>query len=844
MAEFKQCCFSDNVFNDLEIAFDNINAFCTEIEGKANCSDVYTKSQTDAQITAKVSEIVAGAPEDFDTLKEMSDWLSTHEDSAATMNSAISQNASDIKALEGEVDTKLDDTTKYAASDSVGGAANKVKTIVGTSNVTRGILFEDSASPMVAGDTVPSIDTAFTYNPSTNTLTVDNLNGTATQAISDGNGENIAEHFNAIENNIEEITTNVTATGTSVVLNDLQGGVPFSEVEVRDINLLYNELSSRTYNGITYTKNDDGSISLSGTATGDSWFVLVNKTLTLNKGNYIFGYDGTLFTDGITDSYYYLIRYYSTGNHWYTIGKGKDIKNVTLTVTEDNTPISLGIRVVTGDTVDCTIYPYLNRAESGLTEYVSPINGKEITLSVYGENDSYTKTFTPTESPFVLTENLEQYDGTNTLMVSAGEMSVTGVKENSALKNIWGSIDINNVDIETLKEEVDTKITHITLTTKTDLDTLKTTGIYTMKVACTNTPTSVYGTIYVDFNIGTPYQLYVTDGDTLKFYKRKYTSSTDTWNAWKTYDPTQVTQNLRDTNNANYPLLLAPSGQTATTTAGTCFDSGVTLNPSTNTITANISGTATQATLDSNGENIAEHFDAVEGSITNLEENISSINTAIGENQSNIGINTNAISVLNNNVSSLQTGLSATVNRVSTNEADIAINKTTLGYQKKNLMKLLYSSGYTVSNTAKTVTWTFNNDYSISMAVTTKLTSGQALEYSKVTLKPGTYIYSVAGYSTPSVIHTQLYKINADGSSAWQANLSTIENTITVTEETTYSFRVYRNSAVTAGTTETIYPMLRYADIVDSTFEPYVESIDERLNALLARIEALEAALQ
>ena len=35
MAEFKECCFSDNVFNDLKIAFDNINAFCTEIENNA-----------------------------------------------------------------------------------------------------------------------------------------------------------------------------------------------------------------------------------------------------------------------------------------------------------------------------------------------------------------------------------------------------------------------------------------------------------------------------------------------------------------------------------------------------------------------------------------------------------------------------------------------------------------------------------------------------------------------------------------------------------------------------------------------------------------------------------------
>lgn len=58
---------------------------------------------------------------------------------------------------------------------------------------------------------------------------------------------------------------------------------------------------------------------------------------------------------------------------------------------------------------------------------------------------------------------------------------------------------------------------------------------------------------------------------------------------------TKVTQTIT-TSNAKYPLLLAPSGQTATKTTNSYFDSGVTLNPSTNTITANISGSSTSCT--------------------------------------------------------------------------------------------------------------------------------------------------------------------------------------------------------------------------------------------------------
>lgn len=54
---------------------------------------------------------------------------------------------------------------------------------------------------------------------------------------------------------------------------------------------------------------------------------------------------------------------------------------------------------------------------------------------------------------------------------------------------------------------------------------------------------------------------------------------------------TKVSQNLTSFN-AEYPLLLGPNGQTTNVTTTAYFDSGVTLNPSTNTITANISGNA------------------------------------------------------------------------------------------------------------------------------------------------------------------------------------------------------------------------------------------------------------
>lgn len=75
----------------------------TALSGKANSADVYTKSETDTKITEKVAEIVAGAPADFDTLKEMSDWIANHEGSAAAMNSAINANAENIANIQSEI---------------------------------------------------------------------------------------------------------------------------------------------------------------------------------------------------------------------------------------------------------------------------------------------------------------------------------------------------------------------------------------------------------------------------------------------------------------------------------------------------------------------------------------------------------------------------------------------------------------------------------------------------------------------------------------------------------------------------------------------------------------------
>lgn len=63
---------------------------------KGDRGDGPSEEQMHAVASREVAKIIAEAPEDFDTLKEISDWIATHADDASAMNTAILQNTADI----------------------------------------------------------------------------------------------------------------------------------------------------------------------------------------------------------------------------------------------------------------------------------------------------------------------------------------------------------------------------------------------------------------------------------------------------------------------------------------------------------------------------------------------------------------------------------------------------------------------------------------------------------------------------------------------------------------------------------------------------------------------------
>lgn len=94
-----------------DAAQDDVDALTTDVQ--ANTSAIATLNGTGAgsvqkQVADAVAQIVADAPEAYDTLKEISDWISSHSGDASEMNSAIQQNTADIGELETAVAGKVD----------------------------------------------------------------------------------------------------------------------------------------------------------------------------------------------------------------------------------------------------------------------------------------------------------------------------------------------------------------------------------------------------------------------------------------------------------------------------------------------------------------------------------------------------------------------------------------------------------------------------------------------------------------------------------------------------------------------------------------------------------------
>ena len=163
--------------------------------------------------------------------------------------------------------------------------------------------------------------------------------------------------------------------------------------------------------------------------------------------------------------------------------------------------------------------------------------------------------------------------------------------------------------------------------------------------------------------------------------------------------------------------------------------------------------------------------------------------------------------------------------RLIKNKSNIAVNKTTLGYQSKNLLKLTLTT-----KTVSGITFTVNDDYSITLNGTST-----AIIWQEIGAIGGNNFRKEKLIFTGNPAGTG----SGAGLEAWYMNSTTgnkyvaIANGDILTESEydssgaiSYEFHINRGKTYN---NVTFYPMLRYADITDDTYEPYKESVDERL---------------
>lgn len=90
-------------------------------DNKAAIDTLNGDKTVSGSVAYQIAQIVAGADESFDTLKEIANWITTHKTDAATMNSQINTNKDDISALKTKVgDTSVADQIDAALKDGDG----------------------------------------------------------------------------------------------------------------------------------------------------------------------------------------------------------------------------------------------------------------------------------------------------------------------------------------------------------------------------------------------------------------------------------------------------------------------------------------------------------------------------------------------------------------------------------------------------------------------------------------------------------------------------------------------------------------------------------------------------
>jgi len=200
-------------------------------------------------------------------------------------------------------------------------------------------------------------------------------------------------------------------------------------------------ITSGSNNGITYTVNSDGTISLSNTAATD--VSRASGTFSLNKGRYI-------FTSGVAETFSTYDTYLLVGGNT-TIASGGIGQNNEFELTEPTT-ITFTIRVRQGVTPNITMYPMIRSAEDADATFTPYITPQTVTIP-FGQT-VYGGTLNVETGELTVEYMCKEFDGTEDIAVVGTGANmffrfVSDVNFRSVSSNKYGCSHFENNEIIT-----------------------------------------------------------------------------------------------------------------------------------------------------------------------------------------------------------------------------------------------------------------------------------------------------------------------------------------------------------------------------------------------------------
>lgn len=190
-------------------------------DNKAAIDTLNGASTVEGSVAYQIAQVVAGADESFDTLKDIADWITTHKTDAASMNSQINTNKDDIAALKTKVgETSVADqiaaalkdgeSDKYALADDLSTANGKITAL-------QGLVGETAVATQISDaiDGALKVDGAEKYALASHIHEIANVTGL--QAILDGKA--VASDVEALQSTVDGLEAKAHEHANKTVLD-------------------------------------------------------------------------------------------------------------------------------------------------------------------------------------------------------------------------------------------------------------------------------------------------------------------------------------------------------------------------------------------------------------------------------------------------------------------------------------------------------------------------------------------------------------------------------------------------------------------------------------------------